>query len=76
MQTPWPVTIIPNPCSGEIAWIALACEPSEVPPEVTSSCLMLSYWRRQRTCPPVGEGETPNAALADLLVTLARRAAS
>ena len=75
MQAPWPVTIFPNPCIGEIPWLALACEPGEVPPEVTSSCLVLNYWRRQRNCPPIGEGETPNAALADLMAALSRRAA-
>lgn len=76
IHAPWPVTIFPNPCTGEIAWLALACEPAEVPPEVSTSCLVLSYWRRQRHCPPIGEGETPNAALANLMATLSRRAAS
>jgi len=68
----WPVTIFRDPCSADEQprWVAVACEPSELPPEAANSCLVLQYWRRQLRCPPLADGETPDAALANLLATL------
>ncbi len=66
------VTIFPNPCSelGRPAWVAVACEPSQLPPEAANSCIVLEYWRRQLRRPPCAEGETPDVALANLLAAL------
>lgn len=68
----WPVTIFRDPCSagGQSRWVAVACEPARVPTEVAQSCLVLRYWRKQRHRPPCAEGETPDAALANLLAVL------
>ena len=72
----WPVTIFQDPCSvGEQPrWVAVACEPSQLPPEAASSCLVLQIWRRQLRCPPLADGETPDAALANLLAALSSAA--
>ncbi|WP_252128972.1 hypothetical protein [Thermomicrobium sp. CFH 73360] len=68
----WPITIFRDPCSvGERPrWVAVACEPTQLPREAANSCLVLQYWRKQLHCPPVAEGETPDAALANLLAAL------
>ncbi|MCX7623571.1 MAG: hypothetical protein RMK01_04500 [Thermomicrobium sp.] len=73
----WPVTIFRDPCStgGQPRWVAVACEPSALPPEAANSCLVLQYWRRQLRRPPLADGETPDAALANLLETLRRAGA-
>ncbi|MBX6753628.1 MAG: hypothetical protein IRY86_05330 [Thermorudis peleae] len=69
----FPVTIFPNPCSSEAAWLAVACEPDTVPGEATRSCVVLHFWRRQPQCPPIGQGDTPDAALNALLSQLSMR---
>lgn len=73
MRAPWPVTIIPNPCAGEVAWLAIACEPHDLWLDATVSCRIMHAWRSRRDAPPVGEGDTPNAALADLLSRIQAR---
>jgi hypothetical protein len=72
VRTQWPVTIFRDPCSDEERprWVAVACEPSQLPPEAAHSCLVLQYWRRRLRCPPLADGETPDAALANLLAAL------
>ena len=69
---PWPVTITTNPCAGEVPWLAFACEPWELGPELLSSCAVWEH-RRQRARIVVGEGYTPNEALHDLICKLQQR---
>jgi hypothetical protein len=70
----WPITIFRDPCSDERQprWVAVACEPAQLPPEAAQSCFVLQYWRRQLRCPPVAVGETPDTALSNLLTALDR----
>lgn len=74
MHAPWPVTITMNPCAGEVPWLAFACEPWELAPELLASCAVWAH-RRERLHLIVGEGYTPTEALNDLICKLQRRTA-
>jgi hypothetical protein len=65
-----PVTIVPDRYSGTYSgapWLAFPLNPSDVPDEPSGGDIIAATWWAQAGDVPVGRGDTPDHAHADLL---------
>lgn len=65
-----PVTIIPDRYSGTYSgapWLAFPLQPPDVPDEPSGGDIIAASWWDQAGDAPVGRGDTPDHAHADLL---------